>query len=468
MSEGQIETLSERELELLHLVSQGMSNQEIARQLYISPNTVKVHLRNVYAKLSVRSRTEAMRVALEKGWIKLEVSAERQADGLAQPTELTRPGSEAVLPAEAVAERRPVGERTLFVEPLALWKRIYMLVATILVVLGGWLTWPRPIESPQDLVIPTPTRAASFPSPSGWRSLADLPTPRSKLAVIWHKGQVWAIAGETASGISNVVEIYHPETNQWTSGTDKPVPVASVGAVALRGRVFVPGGMTANGQVTDVLEVYDPNGEPGGTWSTGQKMPRALCAYALAAYEGELYLFGGWDGQVYYSVSYRYDPRQDRWDELVPMPTQRAYAAAGTIGEYIYLVGGYDGKSELNTCEAYDPNADSWMACSPMQDARSGAGAAVIADKLYVVGGDWEEGGFLLQNEFFQPDSADPTRGSWQPFATPFLSRWFAPGVTSDETTLYAVGGRGSEVLNVNRAYNVLYRVFLPLGSSGR
>jgi LuxR family maltose regulon positive regulatory protein len=54
-----IEPLSERELEVLQLIAQGLTNPEIATRLYLSPNTVKVHTRNIYGKLGVRNRTQA-------------------------------------------------------------------------------------------------------------------------------------------------------------------------------------------------------------------------------------------------------------------------------------------------------------------------------------------------------------------------------------------------------------------------
>ena len=57
---GLIEPLSMRELELLQIIAEGLSNQEVANRLYLSLHTVKVHARNIYAKLGVRNRTQAV------------------------------------------------------------------------------------------------------------------------------------------------------------------------------------------------------------------------------------------------------------------------------------------------------------------------------------------------------------------------------------------------------------------------
>jgi DNA-binding NarL/FixJ family response regulator len=61
--------LTSRERDVLELVAGGLRNREIAAQLYLSENTVEAHLRNVFSKLNVRSRTQALRSAVQKGII---------------------------------------------------------------------------------------------------------------------------------------------------------------------------------------------------------------------------------------------------------------------------------------------------------------------------------------------------------------------------------------------------------------
>lgn len=59
--------LSDREIEVLRLVGQGLTNAEISRRLYISEATVKTHLLRTYRKLDVSDRTAAVMTALERG-----------------------------------------------------------------------------------------------------------------------------------------------------------------------------------------------------------------------------------------------------------------------------------------------------------------------------------------------------------------------------------------------------------------
>lgn len=66
--EAEATTLSSRETEILNMLVEGYNYQEIAVRLFISPQTVRTHLKNIYKKLHVRNKVEAVKVAMSKRW----------------------------------------------------------------------------------------------------------------------------------------------------------------------------------------------------------------------------------------------------------------------------------------------------------------------------------------------------------------------------------------------------------------
>jgi LuxR family maltose regulon positive regulatory protein len=69
-SQPVIEPLTERELDVLSLLAQRQTDKEIALKLHISPHTVRSHTKNIYTKLDVNNRRQAVERALEVGLVK--------------------------------------------------------------------------------------------------------------------------------------------------------------------------------------------------------------------------------------------------------------------------------------------------------------------------------------------------------------------------------------------------------------
>jgi LuxR family maltose regulon positive regulatory protein len=67
-----IEPLSKRELEVIALIAEGLSNREIAARLYISLSTIKGHTANIFGKLCVKNRTEAVARARSLGLLDID------------------------------------------------------------------------------------------------------------------------------------------------------------------------------------------------------------------------------------------------------------------------------------------------------------------------------------------------------------------------------------------------------------
>src|SRR5215471_17483838 len=78
MSGDLLEALTEREQEILNLIVEGLSNQAIADQLFLTLGTVKWYNKNIYSKLGVRSRTQAVAQARELGLLNFASSLPRR------------------------------------------------------------------------------------------------------------------------------------------------------------------------------------------------------------------------------------------------------------------------------------------------------------------------------------------------------------------------------------------------------
>ena len=81
LSDGPAGGLSERETEVLVLAARGISNRLIGEELHISEATVKRHLANIYEKVGVHSRNDAVRIAIVEQWIGIHEITSAHTDG---------------------------------------------------------------------------------------------------------------------------------------------------------------------------------------------------------------------------------------------------------------------------------------------------------------------------------------------------------------------------------------------------
>lgn len=501
--------LSEREREILRLVATGLSNQQIANQLGISINTVKVHLRNVFGKIGVASRTEATLYALRSGIVAVEaadvpamlpsdepvlVQAE-DAPALppSQPLTAAVPPGESVVPApETTAEMivpavldsasapappeldradlsaapvprlaEPVpheGRRRRGLLRSALGLLGLLLFGTLMIASAHALGWieVRALSTVGGSVDPaTPSAAAD--QRTRWQELPALPEPRAAFAVASLSDQIYVIGGENQDGVLGSVVRYDVGFEAWASLSDKPTPVSDARAVVLGEKIYVPGGRGSSdpGDVVAAFERYDPRTE---SWEKLRDMPQPRSGYALATAEGRLYLFGGWDGARYRQDVFEYDPGRDEWQERTPMPTARAYGDAAVVDASIYVLGGENESGPLATSELYFPAREGeqpWVRRPPMPQARSRFGAVGVSSPsvIYIIGGD----------QAMEPLQYNADTDRWQPLVAPARPIGSQPGVIQQDTTIVTLGGKldASTYSETMQRYQALYT--LPL-----
>ena len=492
--------LSDREIEILRLVSGGLSNQQIALQLGISANTVKVHLRNIFGKIGAASRTEATLYAVRTGLVTVgngtPVIADEPLDPVApepgdqaqalsslildepqteqMPSDEMLTSASTTLPAPAEADaniapstptERAAAPSDTVATMIATSRvqdtrsfRWLMLLVVGLALIGGTtgVLW---INGRTGTVPPSPSGIAATTNDesSRWKELPAATDARAAFAIVTVNDVIYAIGGENEGGILASVARFDPQFATWTPLSSKPTPVADVHAVVLGGRIYVPGGRLSADppNISRVFERYDPRTE---TWETLPPLPQPRSAYALAALEGKLYIFGGWDGTAYRAEVFEYDPDANRWRERTAMPTARAFAGAAVVENSVYVLGGENESGTLNNNEAYSPaqeGAQPWTRHAPMPAAQSHFGAAAALTIIHTIGGATGD---------TQPLKYNVRTDNWQSFTAPPVPIGRQPGVVLLETSIVSLGGMASANTYANQmqSYQALFTTVLP------
>jgi DNA-binding CsgD family transcriptional regulator len=427
--------LSDREIEVLQLVGQGKSNKDIAGDLNISINTVKVHIGNIFQKISVSSRTEATLFAIEHGIIKS--------------------------PASPIPEIELETMTTPILEQKPTWSDVFrqnrwiFLVLSVLVLSGLYLLISKPaFLMSQESPVEVPQQK--------WENLASLNAPRSSMAVAIFEEKIIIIGGHSNTGAISAVEMFDPASNAWSILSEKPTAVYDASAVVIGEKIYVPGGVTQDGTLTKVVEVFNPR---KNTWERAADLPVAISAYGLASYEGQIFLFGGSDSKIALDSVWRYDPNTDTWNQGSPMPTARMYPSVLADAGKIYVMGGLDGASKLNANESYSPYTElekenPWQVEPDLPQKLSGYTAIKLYDKISVIGGKSSVSGAIdqfhysaIQKEWQIANINTETTSAISEAAYVLLGEY-----------IYAIGGMAGEGFldNVSR-YQAMYTILLPL-----
>lgn len=319
--------LTSRETEILALIAEGKTNKEIAADLFISVNTVKVHVSNVFQKIGVSSRTEATLYAIEQGLVS-PAMPESQIANTNSETEI-----------QTLSEKK----NKLIFPFLGI---LGILLVTVIVLV---------INRNDSHTEPDSSLMVNFSAEGRWLDYEDLTTPRSNLTAVAYESDIYIIGGSLEEGVSGDVEVYSPLNNRWTTLESKPTPVTSVTAILVGERIYVPGGRNGDNKVTDKLEVFDPR---RNTWEEKASLPFGLSDYGLSAFGGDLYVFGGWNGSSPSDITLKYDPSLDKWSEASALPEPLMSVEAIQSGNRIVLTGKTGSPDNLTKVMFYFPVRD--------------------------------------------------------------------------------------------------------------
>ncbi len=192
---------------------------------------------------------------------------------------------------------------------------------------------------------------------------------------------------------------------KWESAAPFPDPSEELYGVAANGKMYVIGGF---GPTSGMVYEYDPATDK---WTKKKPMARATHHSALAELNGKIYVMGGFapytspqgggGGWEPVDNAWEYDPTNDTWKALAPLPVRRGSTLAAVVNGKIYVIGGNTtnpGTSDvavfanrpsrdLGLNEMYDPETNKWTDRAPMPTARNHMYGGTVNGKVYAIGG---------------------------------------------------------------------------------
>ncbi len=438
-----IEQLSDREKEILRLVATGLSNKEISRDLVISINTVKVHLRNIYQKLEVASRTEATYVAIQAG--------------------LVLPNSGMSSSGTIIDETGAISNRT---RALLFWRNqnpgFYIAIFIVILVVFTSVIIGYQIINASNAPIPDPERGSTENiAVDRWEIKSELPFQLENFATSVIDNQIYAVGGESESGVSGGIFRYTIDDAFWERLSDKPVPVTDIDASVIGNKLYLPGGKLDDRNIINDLAVYDPILDQ---WMNLENLPEARSGYSSIAYEGRLYLFGGWDGENVRGTIFIYDPINNNWtvsESELPQPIMNAGIAVAN--GRIFIIGGENQTGTVDSVYVYNPSLDisdqnSWSEVSALENPRANMAVVSLADLIYIFGGAQSS-----TDEYFGYQYS-PSDDIWQPIESPMESGLSGLGAEAVDTYIYLFGGSiASRQMSSFYAYKAIYTIAIPV-----
>lgn len=458
---GNENPLSEREMEVAQLLATGASNAEIARQLVISPHTVKVHLRNVFEKLQVSSRTEASMVLVQRGWLTVP-GREMPPPEISTPAEVVAP-----LPPEP----EPLPDLPTTLQP---WQRGYLIGAILLCLVALLAPNIRAYNNNSPELLSDAGRTVlSRPlvqRPDRWDARTPMSNARSRLTAVIAKDQLYVIGGEGMDGRAvTEVDAYDLHVNEWRRVSSLPEALANQAAATFNGKIYVAGGSNneatdrASIAVRDGFWIYDPATD---LWQSAGTLPHPLAGAVLVADQKALYLIGGWDGELMHDEIWRLIPTmvaagkaaaaKPQWELISRISTPRAFFGATMVGEDIYVIGGYDGKRELDLAAAYSTTKNTWRDLHPLSTPRGGLTVVYDGLSIFALGGGWTR--TIDTHERF-----DPNTNLWSNFQSPLQGEWRHFAAVSYNDRIHLIGGWSGGYLDIHLEYQSTYSSMLPL-----
>jgi N-acetylneuraminic acid mutarotase len=294
-----------------------------------------------------------------------------------------------------------------------------------------------------------------------WTQAESLPTALFGASSVTYGGKLYLIGGRHNEITYSDMLSYDPSNPGWNKLKNKPTAVSETSAVVIQDNIYIPGGRLANGNPTNLMDVYDFQADD---WVSRRSMPKSLMGSAIAAVDGILYVFGGWDGKAHSRTVFVYNRETDEWTLGKDLPTARSYMAVSVIEGHIQLIGGENQDGPISDNLIYYPGRDipggnPYEAGVSLPQPRSRASSVVLTNITYLFGGT---GG--SSNTVLPPIALVQSQTSWTVLDGVNPVNAELQSVLAAGNYIHLFGGKnGQTAVDSHGVYQAIYTITLPL-----
>ena len=282
-----------------------------------------------------------------------------------------------------------------------------------------------------------------------------------RLTIFFPARDTFAAVVLAASGLL----LIHPGARaqgRWAKLAPLPETSEEFSFVPVGDKIYLIGGnpVSETGAPPGLVQEYDVTTDK---WTRKKPMPAATHHAAIAEYQGKIYVFGGavqpaagGPNQFPTDNVWEYNPAEDSWKPLAPMPTSRMAAVAAEVGGKIYVIGGasvHPGRKlvslgpavphrSLDANEMYDPATNKWEKRSPMPTARNHTAAGVVGGKIYVIGGRLAAAYLSAGSNTDVVEEYDPAADTWGAAGLRMPTARSGMGWATYQNRIYVAGGQ--------------------------
>lgn len=241
-----------------------------------------------------------------------------------------------------------------------------------------------------------------------WSAYAQMPAPRSNVALIKSQQKIYVLGGNDAIGATKTFWAFTPKTKSWQTLPSMLIPRFAHVAILKNKQLVVFGGMQAEKKQMHYLRSIEAYNFQTHAWKTVGKMPIPNARFGLANFNNKIFMIGGVNNNhPALNTVWTYDSAHNKWQRKANLPLSLSRVTAIKFQHNLYVIGGAKQNEQAsNIMLQYLPQQDRWIKVATLNIPRKNFATSILHNHLIITGG-WHKINnkvvFIKQTEVYFP-----------------------------------------------------------------